>query len=468
MLAWSQCPASLPQRDRRDAAAQGLFLGILLAAAPQDRAPVEPALAGEDVQAALAQVSVDRLKADVTALVSCGTRHPLSTGGAPGHGVDAARAYLREQLAKCAASSAGRMQVRVDEFRHALGRGSDREATFVNLIAFIKGSDPARGAWVIGGHYDSRNSRANDGEGAAPGADDDASGVAVVLELARAFAGVAPKADVYLCAFDGEEHGLFGSHHLAQAMKDAGLGVEAMVTNDIVGASRGADGEAHDGSMRCFSEGFSGGAEDRFFRQVAAETEGPSRQLARFAALISARYQPDFDVQLNYRRDRFGRGGDHLAFNERGYAAIRFTEAAEDYRHQHQDVRVEGGVPHGDCIEHVDFDYLARVCRVNLAVAMNGALAPAPPQSVHLRGAVQPYTTVAWTEVTGGDVAGYRIWLRPTDASRWQRSLFVRSGNGSQRLDGVSIDDWQFAVSAVDAHGHESPARFPSPEPRSR
>ena len=415
----------------------------------------------EDCRELLQEVSVEQLREIVTTLAGFGTRHPASDTNSSTRGTGAARRYLKEVMEDCARASEGRMQVREQRFERRVRSGA--ELQFVNVIAKIDGTDPNRGAWVIGGHYDSRNSRGMDGDGDAPGADDDASGTAVVIELARILAEIEMKADVYLCAFDGEELGLFGSDALAQSMADENIDVEGMITNDIVGASQGPDGKSYADRMRCFSRGFSPGLEDdRFRRTIGGETEGPSRQLARFAALMADRYIAGFDVKLIYRQDRFGRGGDHRSFNNRGYPAIRFTEAVENYNHQHQNVRTENGVQYGDLVEFVDFDYLANVTRVNLAVLLNAAGAPPPPATVALRGAVRHDTTVSWTAVEDDDIAGYHVWRRPTDSSKWTDFTFVSSEQTSHVLEFISIDDWQFGVSSVDESGLESPIRFPA------
>ncbi len=414
------------------------------------------------VEKLLRAVSGDRLETDVRTLAGFGTRHPLSETNSETRGTGAARRYLKAQLEAAAAKSQGRMRVIEMAFEEDNRRLRGR-ARFVNVIAHIKGRDPTRGAWVFGGHYDSRNSNGADGKGEAPGADDDASGTAVVVEMARVLAAWEPEADIYLCAFDGEEVGLLGSEHLAADLESREVVVEGMVTNDIVGASIGPDGTKRESVLRVFSEGFAAETDTSgLFRTYAAETDGPSRQLARFAALLADRYQDDFSVKLVYRPDRFGRGGDHLSFTKRGVPGIRFTEAAENYNHQHQDVRVEEGVQFGDLPEYCDFDYIARVARLNVAVAVNGAGAPATPEGVRVQGAVRHDTQVSWRASDDERVVGHRVWRRSTDASHWERSELVTSPESSIVLENVSIDDWQFAVSSIGKNGLESPPSFPT------
>ncbi|MEQ8763752.1 MAG: M20/M25/M40 family metallo-hydrolase [Planctomycetota bacterium] len=448
-----------------------LLLGCLVAslsagtAHAQTQAPPEKAKLAQEL---LSKVSAQRLEKDVRTLAGFGTRHPLSETDSETRGTGAARRYLKAQLEAAAERSKGRMTVTEEPFTLE-NRRLGGEATFVNIIAHIEGRDDSRGVWVFGGHYDSRNSNGADGKGDAPGADDDASGTAVIVEMARVLAEWQPEADIYLCAFDGEEVGLLGSDHLAARLEEKGIVVEGMVTNDIVGSSTGPDGTKHENTLRVFSEGFAEGADTgRSFRNYAAETEGASRQLARYAALLADRYQDDFSVKLIYRSDRFGRGGDHLSFTQRGYPGVRFTEAAENYDHQHQDVRVEDGVQYGDLPEYCDFDYIARVARLNVAVAVNGAGAPSAPDGVRTQGAVRHDTAVGWRAVDGDHVAGYRVWRRPTDASHWTESVFVPKGETQHLLEWISIDDWQFAVSTVGTNGLESPPAFPALSRRRR
>jgi len=446
------------------------------------RADAPPVCAA--VAAAVASVDRARLEADVRALAACGTRHPLSPVDHPTRGVGAARRHLRDQLALAADSASGRARLREQPFERRLGRGSEAVGRFVNFILELPGHDETRGIWLIGGHYDSRNSDPHDGTRDAPGADDDASGTAVVLELARVLAAAAADeplaAGVWLCAFDGEEHGLFGSDLLAEEMKQQGLAVEGMVTNDIVGAAEAPasrlrrlrdsppDRPPPAGVLRCFSEPFAEGAEQEpWFRVVGGESDGPSRQLARFADRVAGRHlDGELDVRLVLRRDRFGRGGDHSSFTRRGFPGVRFTEPDEDYRHQHQDVRVEEGVQYGDLVEFVDFEQLARVARLNLALVMEGAGAPPPPARVHLEGAVQPHATVEWIAAGGGELASHRVFVRATAESTWSQSFFVPAPADRFKARGFSIDDWQFGVASVGQDGRESPVRFPEARPR--
>lgn len=413
-------------------------------------------------------VSRDRLEKDVQALVACGTRHCLSETDSPTRGVGAARSYLQTQFEKAALESEGRMKVIVDRFQRTFGRRDPREGTFVNIIAHIAGSDPSRPVWVFGGHYDSINSDRMDGEGDAPGADDDASGTAVILEMARVLAGVPLEADVYLCAFDGEELGLFGSDRFAEKLKSDGVAVAGMVTNDIVGASVGPDGVKRD-YIRCFSRAVEEGTEiDRNFRNYGAATEGASRQIARFAEYLGRKDESLATVKLIYRQDRFGRGGDHISFNNRGFPGIRFTEAAENYRHQHQNVREVDGVRYGDLIEFMDFEYLTRVARLNAAIAAHCAGAPKRPERLRIRGAVRHDVTLQWTKVEHENLGHYLVLRRETSSPTWQDSMIVPAHEQSWTFRNTSIDDHHFAVASVTKEGRISLPRFAYPPPPRR
>jgi hypothetical protein len=441
------------------------FAGVASACASAQGAVVPPESCAA-VRRAVATVDAARLDADDRALVAVGTRHTLSPTDDLHRGIGAARRFLRQELEKVVAASDGRARLREIPFDHKLGRGRDDTlGHFVNFVLEVPGADASRGVWIASGHYDSRCKEVHDGTHDAPGADDDGSGTAVALELARVVAAATKEAplaaSVWLCAFDGEEYGLFGSEQLAKECKERGVAVEGMVTNDIVGASA----EPSSSRLRIFSEPFAEKADaDPFFRIVGGENDGASRQLARFAARVGREYVAGLGVELVLRRDRFGRGGDHSPFNKEGFAAVRFTEAVEDYHHQHEDVRVENGVQYGDLPQFVDFAHLARVAKLNLATVLEGAGAPPPPAWVHLEGAVKPCVTVAWSPVA--DAAGYRVRIRRTDAADWSESRFVAIGTTAWSDPNYTVDDWQFAVATIGADGRESPVRFPTAPPK--
>jgi Zn-dependent M28 family amino/carboxypeptidase len=331
----------------------------------------------------------------------------------------------------------------------------------MDVVAIQRGtSDPDR-VIVITGHLDSRRSDVMDATGDAPGADDDASGVAALLECARVLSKYKFPATIVYSADSGEEQGLYGAKVIAQYAVDHGWKVEADLNNDIVGSPVGGDGQRDPHSVRVFSEGTKSNEtldQAKYRRYHGGEVDSPSRNVARYMASLADRYLDGFHVRMVYRTDRFGRGGDQTEFLAQGFPAVRVTESHEDYRHQHQDVRTENGVFYGDTIEYVDFDYLANVTRLNAITLASLANAPAPPAGVDTKGEVAYDTTVSWQAVPGA--ARYVAWWRDTTAPQWQHAR--DAGNATSIvLKGVNIDDWFFGVSSVSADGWESPVVFP-------
>lgn len=337
--------------------------------------------------------------------------------------------------------------------------GLPRTTVVTNTLATLPGTDPSR-ILVVSGHLDSRGSNLFDGVSDAPGANDDASGVAAVLEAARAMAPLSFRATVIFMAVSGEEQGLIGSRHWAAAAHRTHLPIEAMLDNDIIGSSQGGNGVHDDRHVRLFSTG--GNAVETLdtdrtsFRD--GENDSPSRQLSRAVAGVQRRCLPGFAVVPVHRHDRLFRGGDHLAFNEQGYAAVRFTEINEDLRHQHQDVRVQGGVQFGDLLQFLDFAYLASVTRLNLATLADLAWAPPPPENVRLvlgpAGLLATDTTLRWDRAADPDRLGFELLWRETAAPDWQGEQFV--GESNEATLPLSRDDFFFAVRAVSRAGNRS------------
>jgi hypothetical protein len=297
----------------------------------------------------------------------------------------------------------------------------------------------------------------------APGADDDASGVAVVLESARVLSQHKFPATLVYGVLSGEEQGLYGGKVLADYSKAQGWRVETDLNNDIVGGTHGMNGVVDNTRVRLFSEGTRDtetpdGAKERRFE--GGENDSPSRNVARYAKVLAEHYMPNWTVALVYRLDRFGRGGDHSAFNAVGFPGVRFTENAEDYRHQHQDLRTEGGVEYGDTLAHVDFPYVARVAATNALLAAALVSAPPPPKDVKIAGAVTPDTTLSWSSDPGQPNARFKVYWRDTTASAWSDSKDAGSAT-SLVLHNVAIDDFAFGVASVSTEGFESPVVFP-------
>jgi len=402
--------------------------------------------------------SAQRLERDVRTLAECGTRQTLSDTQDERRGIGAARRWLVAEFERISHERhGGRLRVALERHRVPAGPRVPADGCEVaNVVAVLPGRDADRYV-VVSGHYDSRCSDPLDARSDAPGADDDASGCAVVLECARALGGLRPRATVVFLCVAGEEQGLLGSRAQAEAWRAAGVTVEAFVTNDIVGGVRGSNGRLEPRRVRLFSEGRPTAGPEA----VGSEADAPSRQLARYLEQRGEAAVPGFDVDLVFRQDRYLRGGDHKSFNDLGVAAVRFTEPNENYAWQHQDVRTAEGVRYGDLPEHLDYDFLARVAAVNAAGLRALALAPRPPQTVWMdTSELTPDTRLRWEDP--GGVAGWRVRLRRTYAARWQETVDV--GLRSEvLLEGRSKDDWLFAVEAYDAAGHTSLPVYPRP-----
>ncbi len=439
---------------------RGPILVACLLGATAARAALPAPSADPVIARAVAQVSAARLKADDLRLVGFGTRSTFSEKSAPGRGVFAARAWLKARLEQVAATTGGRMTVRLDSYvQHPDGKRIARDVEISSVIATLKGDDPGGRTYVMSSHYDSRNSSNDDGVADAPGADDNGSGTVAVLEAARVLAGLRPRATVVFAIFDSEEQGLLGAAHFAEGLKAAGVDVEGDLNNDIIGSSLGRGG-AHEGStVRIFSEAVAaGGGVDRV-NAIGNENDSPSRELSRYALGVGDAYVPGLRGDLIFRADRFLRGGDHEAFNAAGFAAIRFVEPFETYEHQHQNVRVEGGVRYGDLPEFMDYDYLARVTRYDVAVLASLAMGPGRVAARTETTELTNDTTLSWAAVPGA--ASYEVVARRTTGVDWER--VIASVTGTRVTVPYSKDNWLFGVRAVDADGRRGVVAFPLP-----
>jgi Peptidase family M28 len=437
-----------------------LALALTLGAWLPARADVPPPPTDPAVAAAIAHISPAELHATDTRLVDFGTRSTFSENAGPNRGVFAARAYLLERFRRIARESGGRMTVSLDSYtQKADGKRVPRDVVISSVVATLKGDDPSGRTFVMSSHYDSRNTDDSDGVADAPGADDNGSGTAAVLEAARVLAPVPLHATVIFAVFDAEEQGLFGSAHLAQTLKAEHVDVQGDLNNDIVGASVGDDGVKRDEVIRIFSEALPLGAVPGRVNVVGGENDSPSRELARFIKETSDAYATGLHGVLVWRADRFLRGGDHESFNAQGFAAIRFTEPRETFAHQHQNVRVENGVQYGDLEKYVDFDYLAKVTRYNAASLAALALAPAAPKVSVLTKELTNDTTLTWDAVPRA--VRYEIVRRATTDPVW--TSVEDAGNVTSVTLHASKDDTIFGVRSVDAQGHRSVAAFPTP-----
>jgi Zn-dependent M28 family amino/carboxypeptidase len=403
-----------------------------------------------------------QLKITIEALVGFGTRHTLSDTTSPKRGIGAARAYAQARFEQIGRDCGGCLSV-VTPSQIVTGARVPKPAAIVDVVAIQRGTTDPERVIILTGHIDSRVADVMNATADAPGADDDASGVAAVIEAARILSRYKFPATLVYGVLSGEEQGLYGGKVLADYAQEQGWRVEADLNNDIVGATRGQNGVVNNTRLRLFSEGTRDtetAEEAKQRRFEGGEIDSASRNVARYAKAVAEHYMPNWTVALVYRLDRFGRGGDHSAFNALGFPAVRFTENAEDYRHQHQDLRTEGGVQYGDLPANVDFAYLAKVAATNALTAAAMASAPPPPMNVKVAGAVTPDTVLSWSASPGIPAAGYRVHWRDTTEAAWTHALDAGSGNG-MTLANVAIDDFAFGVASVSADGFESPVVFP-------
>ena len=428
--------------------------------------PVRAQAPDRELRALLREIDAGRVRATVERLAAFGTRHTLSVQDDPVRGIGAARDWIHAQLSSYAAASGGRMTVELQSFVQPVSPRVPAPTVITNVVATLRGETSPDRIYVVTGHYDSRATDVTDATSDAPGADDDASGVAAVLEVARVMATRRSEATIVFAAVAGEEQGLYGSDHLAQVLKDAGADVQGMFSNDIVGT-----GDAHDGTppdprtVRLFVEGVPTAetpAQAAVRRSVGGENDGPSRQLGRFVQDVAENPQTGMRIRVVWRRDRYLRGSDHISFLLRGYPAARFTEPRENFAHEHQDVRVVDGVQYGDLVEFCDFGYIARVARVNAATLWSLAQAPSTPRDVVIDTTqLTNETTLRWQAGTEPDLAGYEVLWRETTAPEWTHAVDV--GNVSEVTIDLSKDNVFFGVRAVDRDGHRSPAAAPRP-----
>ena len=382
----------------------------------------------------------------------------------PVGGSGAAGDCIFADMQRWAAASGGRMTVEKQAFTQTTGLPAPTVIT--NVVTTLRGSTTPERVYVVSGHYDSRNSDVLDGVADAPGADDDASGTAAILELVRVFATRPTEATIIFAAVAGEEQGTFGSAFLAAQLKAAGTDVQAMVSNDIVGSSDARDGSRPDPrTVRLFVEGVPTAETPQqaaIRRSVGGEDDGPSRQLARFVTSVAVNGDTGMTVRVIWRRDRFLRGSDHIPFLQQGYPAGRLTEPRENFAHEHQDVRVEDGVQFGDLLEFVDFAYTARVARVNAATLWSLAQGPGTPTDVVIVATtLTNRTTLHWTRGSEPDLAGYEVLWRETTAPDWTHVIPV--GDVAAVTIDLVKDNVHFGVRAVDRDGHRSPVAYPVP-----
>ena len=418
----------------------------------------------------LRQVDPERIKATILRLVQFGTRHTASSQTDPVRGIGAATNWVFEQMQAAAAPSGGRMTVQKQTFVQPVSPQIPVPTTITNVIATLKGTASPERFYVITGHLDSRVTDVLNFTSDAPGADDDASGVAVVLELARLFATHQFPGTVVLATVAGEEQGLYGSAYMAAQMKAAGHDVQGMFSNDIVGASQAWDGTRPDPNrLRLFVEGVPTdvtAAEISLLQSTGGENDGVTHQLARFVTSVAPASLTGISIRVVWRRDRYLRGSDHISFQTQGYPAARLTEPRENFNHEHRDVGVVNGVQNGDLPEFVDFSYAARVARVNGAALWALATNPGTPKNLQIHTAPPAgfagtnLTTLTWDANPDPDLAGYEVVMRETTSPDWTSSIKV--GNVTTVTLDISKDNVQFGLRAIDRAGRRSPAAFPT------
>ena len=452
----------------RNAAAGVALMAIGCAAQPAKSAAA--VTADPEIAAALQQISAPRIEANIEKLVSFGTRLTLSAQDPAsirsGRGIGAAREWIESEFERYSKDCGGCLEVKTDSFTEEPTERIPKATEITNVYAVLKGTDAANAKHMVlvTGHYDSRNTDILDGKGDAPGANDDGSGTAVSLECARVLSKLKFPATIVFLTVAGEEQGLNGSRHFAKLAKDQGWELEAALNNDIVGGDKSA--EQDHSVVRVFSEGLPAAAAEQDIRRIRAlggESDSGSRQIARYIAEVGRTYATGVKPMLVFRLDRFLRGGDHYSFLQQGFPAVRLTEYREDFHHQHQNLRTENGIEYGDLLKFVDFDYVARVAKLNAATLASLAAAPPPPANVHiLTKDLENDTTLAWEASPGGLAADYEVLWRATTSAEWEHAQAV--GSGTRATLKLSKDNVIFAVRAVDRAGHRSLPVVPVPE----
>jgi Peptidase family M28 len=444
---------------------------------PSSVPPKKTPAAKQNQDPAIAQVIKDvspqRVQQTIEKLVSFGTRHTLSVNNpdasTSSQGIVTARNWIKSEFERISSECNGCLEVKTDTFVEQPKNRIPAPTEIQNVYAILKGTDPAqaRRIYLVTGHYDSRNTDPQNSTNPAPGANDDGSGTTVSLECARVLSKHRFPATIIFLTVAGEEQGLNGSTHFAKMAKQEGWQLEGVLNNDIVGGNRTPGDTAQNANwVRVFSEGIPAAATDadlRRIRSVGGENDSASRELARYIRSVSQTYDfGKFSPQLIFRRDRYLRGGDHSAFNDSGFAAVRFTEYREDYNHQHQNVRTENGIEYGDLPKFVDFNYVANVARLNAATLAALASSPAPPSDVHLlTKQLENDSKIQWKPAPGA--TAYEVLWRPTTDADFPEENMLRATETTVDLPS-SKDNVIFGVRSIDAKGHKSLIVIPEPE----
>jgi Zn-dependent M28 family amino/carboxypeptidase len=420
-----------------------------------------------EIKKMVAEVKAENLEATVRKLASFGTRHTLSDTKSNTRGIGAAQRWVKSEFDKYALESGGRLSSTIDYFMiKADGKRIATDSQLGNVMATLKGTDPTDDrVLIISGHLDSRATDVMDAKSDAPGANDDASGVAAMMELSRIMSKREFPFTLIFVAVTGEEQGLYGAKHLADIAKEAKWNVIAMINNDMIGNSLSSGTNLRDNTkVRVFSETIpylETEAEAKMRKATNRDNDSPSRQLARYIKTVTNQYVEQLDINLVYRNDRFLRGGDHTPFSQNGFTAIRFCERNENYNQQHQNLRTENNIKYGDLPEFMDFEYLRKITCSNLATFSNLAWSPKAPTNVGIEVKdLTNFSTLVWNAPEGKPVYSYNILIRETATPHWEKAIFIKDLKAEIPY---SKDNYFFAVQAVDELGHSSLPVFPIP-----
>ena len=450
-----------------------LFLGafLLTRKSHQNKNPKNPipSKINPEITNIVQNISALNIKKDILKLVSFRQRQTTSDTVSNRTGIGAARRWIKSKLDEYSKASGGRLHVYYDGYLQKPASRIAHPTRIVDVVAVLPGtqSESKNRMYIVSGHYDSRVTNIMNDTSFAPGADDDGSGVAAMLEMARVMSKYKFDATIVFMAVAGEEQGLYGSTHFAKEAKSKNWNIAGMITNDIIGSPKAEDGKIDSNVVRVFAQGIPPHKtlcpRERMLLRTGGENDTAPRELARLIRETAQKYLPDMNINIIYRNDRYLRGGDHMPFLAEGYPAVRFTEPHEDFRHQHQDVRVQNGVRYGDLPQFVDYHYTANVIRVNAASLATLTLAPARPQNVGMSiTKLTNNTTLKWDPNREPDLAGYQIVWRNTNYPYWQHKKYV--GNVTQfTIKNVSKDNYIFGVEAVDNDENVSPAVYPMP-----
>ncbi len=415
----------------------------------------------------ISEVSAARIEKDIQKLVSFGTRHTMSETESETRGIGAARRWIQAEFERISENCNGCLEI---SMQRTLEKGNaktriTKDTEIVNVLAIKRGTKYPNRYVVMAGDIDSRVSDALNYTDDSPGANDNASGMAGVIEAARVLSKYEFESSILLVGLSGEEQGLYGGKHLAAKAVEEGWEIVGVLNNDMIGNIEGVDGVIDNRTFRIFSEPTSPKDSDfqkRMRRYYGGEVDGLSRQLARYVYTMTKTYMPEMNPMMIYRLDRFGRGGHHRPFCDAGFAGIRIMEAHENYNRQHQDLRTEDGIEYGDVIEGVNFEYAKKLTSVNAITLAALASAPKEPKNVAISGAVQPSTTLYWDPIEDENLMGYKVYFRLTTSPTWDNYLEVGKDATQYTLDGIVIDNYFFGVSAVGKDGSESLVVFPS------